>query len=654
MLRPSSRVRSLSGRAERLAVGLLVGLLVGGAAMLARLSGVLDGATALTGAALVAVAIPTSSVLSRRVLIAGSLFLGWAPLLWWVNLPVGSVGRMGPVLAVAAGGLAGWVASGADARLRLRRLVPRVTVLDAAPLAFAAATAWATWPLLSASSGDRMLNLLMKSGWDHAPHFAMVHVIRAEGAITPLLGPSPDGTAWVESSYPQHFHSTLVALTELASGPTVGDAATEVLRYGRGLALIQILLVAILTAGVAQLSGLRTRPALGFPLAGLVFAAFTMGPGAVSFASGYPNLVFAAATASLALLAATTCTDGFSAVRFAAICGLVVATAHAWLLLAPLAVGSACLALPSVMTRFRAPGWRQWVSVGVVLIVAAIATLAVLPILSGSGAIGAITGGGAATYSMSVFLLSSLGALAVALSSATSLRDIRASVLIAVPASALALVGGLGFYQLVKTGALAYYFGKLAVGASLVCIVALIVAVAVRTGTTEPRRHRRIVTALVAAAGTAGLMQIFGYVGPQLATPFPGTSALLKYRNAARALMAAGPSAESQRLLGAAAVAQRQPFGETSYVAALPGDPIPLLADQWAHALSLTWTRRTTEAARELNFGVAFSGPNQIADVVTRLVGHDRFRIIVMAPELLPVVRPLLPAAIRTHVVSWR
>ena len=69
----------------------LAGVVVAGAVVALRLAGVLDGAIGLVAAAVIALALPLSRSLSRRILLSGSILIGWLPLLWWLRLPLGGL-----------------------------------------------------------------------------------------------------------------------------------------------------------------------------------------------------------------------------------------------------------------------------------------------------------------------------------------------------------------------------------------------------------------------------------------------------------------------------------------------------------------------------------------------------------------------------------
>ncbi len=250
------------------------------------------------------------------------------------------------VLAVAAGALAGWPFLGEGPARRARYLLPRLSTVDALPpLAFALGI-WQTWPLVHAASGDRSLNLLMKSHWDHVTHYDMVEMIRQHGRVVPALDAAPDGSPWVGASYPEHFHTFVVGLMELISGPEPGNPSAEMLAYGRGLGLVIALLAALLVAGVVSLPALRQRPLVTWPIAALVAAAFVVGPGSVAISNSWPNFVFAAGTAGLATLVAAATFGRARLLSVLLLGGLVVATAHSWLPMAPLAGVAACVPVP--------------------------------------------------------------------------------------------------------------------------------------------------------------------------------------------------------------------------------------------------------------------------------------------------------------------
>ena len=641
---------------------LLAALAIAAAVFALRRVGALDGIPAVAFAVLLACSLPWSAHLSRRTLLAGAVFLGWMPLLWWVRLPV-DVDRVGLTLAIASGALAGWVLWGPDVRAQARRLIPRVGPADAMPVVAAAVAVWTTWPLLAASGGDRTLNLLMMlTSWDHVAHAAMVMLIRTKGAIGPMLGPAPDGSKWIETAYPQHFHATVAALTELYSGKVVGDAATQVLMYGRSLALVQVLTAGLLAAGVAQLPSLRRRAVVAWPLAAVVVAAFLFGLGSWALAAGFPNFVLACATVGLAALLAVPMTRELVPLRVFALGGLIVATVHGWAPLALLAIVAGSVAFVP-FSRARWPRSRT-ISLATVaaLAVTVAASAAAVPTLASVGGLGALTlAGGNPAVSMSMLLLASGMAIATALAVYVRRQHSESAakgiMLAAIPGTGLLLSGLLAAYQLVKAGEFSYYFYKLAAGVTLISIVALVASVAIHIGPPPPRRSRArwSVATIAAIVATLAALQLFGFAGPaRLVSVLPGLDLApgVQYRADAMVLTR-GSAAAAQRLLRAAAIAQTRPFASTVYVAAMPGDPYPLLADFWQRALSLTWSNGSNAVNPTLAGISAYDGVNQAAEVSQKLLEEAPHRAVVVAPEIADKIRRRLPVELRSRVITW-
>jgi hypothetical protein len=621
--------------------------------VLVRESGWMHATLGIGLAALLVAAVPTARLLSRRLLLNGSIALGWTPLLWWLPAPA-SVQRSDLVLAVGFGGLALWLLV-RDSRSRLRSLLPRCGPSDAALPVIAAIVAWATWPLLTTASGDRTLNLLIKSGWDHAPHFAMFETIRREGLVSSFLPVSPDGSPWVGASYPQHFHALLVEITELAHG-SVGSVSQEVLFYGQALALLTVTAAVLLAAGVLQLPSTGRRPWLSVPLAAFLVATFVMGPGAIAFTTGWPNFVLAATAVALsALLAASV--SRYSTATVAALCGLVILTVHTWVPLAALTCVCACTALAVRSGAYplpRTPG--AWARMVLVLLTAGGACLSVVVILRASGAGDAVAAGGAAEFSISQVVLALGVALAFGMAPfitrVTSPREIYRWAPLAAPVTAVAMLLAFAAYQLATSGELTYYFGKLATGCGLAGFAFALVAMDRTLDHGRVRPARGVVSAAVAVVAAAAAFQTWGYVGPQPSTPLAGPAPLLGYR-ATSLILTSGPSGESNRLLAAARRSEKLPLGTSTYVAGVVGDPIPALADQWKRALATDWTSASDETLEIMRTaGTAFTSPEQVTDVVTRLLREDPQRVVIIERALLLQIREKLAPGLRERVLA--
>jgi hypothetical protein len=169
------------------AVGVVAALVV----VVARSSGNLEGSAALVVLAVLALAVPTSRQLSRRVLLAGCLLIGWLPLAWWHAWPSAAApGRGTVLLATLAGGLAVGVAGARDWRNRALSLVPSFRLVHALPFVAGAGSAMVLSPWLSATSPASALSMLA-AGWDHSAHFAMTEMNRQHGVVKSALGSAP-------------------------------------------------------------------------------------------------------------------------------------------------------------------------------------------------------------------------------------------------------------------------------------------------------------------------------------------------------------------------------------------------------------------------------------------------------------------------------
>jgi len=581
-------------------------------------------------------------------------------------MPVPQVDRVGITLALISGGIVCWVLWGSDVGARAKRLVPQVAIVDAMPVAAAGFAAWLTWPILVARNGVGMLNLLMKSLWDHSSHFAMALQIRTHGAIVPMLGSAPDGTDWQWALYPQHYHAANAALTELYSGPAVGDAASEVLLYGRSVALIHILIAVLLAAGVAQLPSLRRRPFFAWPMAAMVVGAFVLGTGSRALSYGQPNFIVACAASGLAVMLAAQISGALRPLHIFALGGLVVATVHSWTLLGPVAaVGAAAAFLP--LGRVRYPQTRgAWAKMTIAAVVVVAASLAVIPVLRTAGGLGFLNIAyhwpfDAYLEKTSLVLLTGCTAVAFALTAYVRNQSRESATkglaLTATAAAAALTLLAVAAYYLATAGALGHYFNKLEDGIPLVALVILAASVGLHIGTSPPARGRgrTVVAIIVTIVAVVGALQIQGIEG-------------WRYHNKAERL-APQPTAEAQRLLDAAALAETRPFGSTFYIAAMPDDlggevkenqgghtQVMASAERWFCALSVSYTsfeEHVYSHLHELGSGTEALSLDDAAAVTLSLLTEDPERTAIVAPQVVNALRDLLPEEFRSRVITW-
>ena len=606
---PSPSARVSAGTSTRLARGRAVatGVGVAGAVLALRAVGALEGATALVVAAVVVLAVPTSRHLSRRILLAGSLTLGWVPVLWWAPVPTAGLGRVTFLLAGGAGAVAAWVARANDPGARARRLVPSVTAVDALPALAAGAAAVLLRGWWSFRSADVALAYLAR-GWDNSAHFDMVEMIRQHGTTIDTLA-SPVGTTWKFADYPQAFHVAVAALMELMGRAAPGDVATELVSYTRAVGLLAVVGVAVVVAGLCALPTLRRRPVLAAPLAVLVATGYVLGPGSIALHDGFPNFFFACVLVGAGVLLAAPMRTHVSTVHLAALGGTLVAVAHSWVLLGTLLAPVAVMAVLVVWRQRRRLSRRTWILDLVVVALTVVATARAAAILVGLHATDVLTTqGGIPVPRLAVVFVPPVVACAGWLAVSAWRRPPRptratARWLALVPAAGLVTLGALAAVQLHTAGTLSYYFWKYGLAVELLSVVPLAAAAPLLLRPSRPATRPR--SAAIAASAVACLVasQAFGLFGPGFSRApvwhvAPGAERYVQIARQSPATVAA-----SRTLLEIAAHPDAVPSTTLVAIATGPAAIDPISAQQWLLALTGRWTSATNAEATLLARG---------------------------------------------------
>ena len=591
---------------------------------------------------------PISRSYSRRLLLGGTLLLGWLPVLWWIPLPV-PFDRVGIAVAVTAGVIASLAARQWRAGATI---LPRPRLTDAIPVAAAVMTTWLYLPFLSFRSELGALNLLIKSGWDHVAHLYMVKLIAENGSVLATLGSAPDGSLWPGATYPKHFHVLVDAMIDLVGSPSGAVTASS---YTTGVALVMLVTMVTIAAGVAQLPWLHNRTWLAAPLAILALSGYLFGPGVQAFAAGYPNFIFGCAAASLCIFIVAGMSRASTPLYAFALAGLLAATAHSWLLLLPLAGASAVAILFPFRIRWR--GSRRQVVLTVLAVACALIGVLSAVVIAGPDLRSSTVLIGQAQAFPDIPLIASfvICAVVAAIELWRRPRPVssggRTVALAAVPAVGFLVLAAIGIQQLVQSGEVLYYFTKLATGTLLVVTTAAVVMIASTTRRLpRPRTVRGAVGLLaVGAIAAAFALQTYGYVGPrQWSAGFPASSGT-DYRAAAQGVSAVESSEEAANILHAAAIAAERPFGATLYYATKPNDPIPHLATQWHQVLAGRWSVKT-------------EGINALVDQVDRedtpgdikRILHANSEIdVIVPPDVKIEVDKVLPSSLSRRVLSW-
>ncbi|MFC6354797.1 hypothetical protein [Luethyella okanaganae] len=642
-------------------VGLISGLLVATAVLGLRSAGLLAGVGVLAFTALLIVLFPVSSSLSRRILYNGAIVLGWIPVLWWFDLGEFS-DRMSWVLALSAGGLVAWLFGRPDTVGRAKRLLPRLRWSDLIPVGTGAWGLWLFSPLLLSPSDGRTLTLLMKSGWDHVAHFFMTQRLEQGGSLWGTTGSSPDGSLWVGAAYPKHFHILVDMFHDLIGLP-VTDGVLTIRDYGRGTSLTLVIAIVVLSSGLAQLPSLVRRPLVAVPLVALPVSAYLVGPGAVGLAVGFPNFVLACTTVGIAACIAVGMVRIAAPVQMFAAVGMLVAAAHSWLLMLPLA-GAVVLVvlLPFARARWRGTPVRWGLTLFAVVCGIAGMALAVYIALQSLNE-ETLTTGETESFpaGMALGVLLSTAAIAlvvIAKGRPTRARGtlVRTTALAVMPTVALCMVFLLGYRQLWLTGELSYYVSKFISGALLAGIPIGIVVVSALIGErTIIRRGWRRATAVVASAlFTIAALQPFGYVGPTFGGVIQEQASGMKYRSDA-VILTGGDSSEATRLLRAAETAAGLPFGTTVYFAPLPGDPTMHLANQWHLSLAGIWSVNADAPSKLLSSAkiADLIAADDVAGAVRIVLQADPRVTVIVAPQLMTELESRMSLSELERVVTW-
>lgn len=618
-------------RPRRPLVAAAAGLAVAAAVAALRTTGVLEGHLALLVAFLLVLAVPSSRLGVRRLLLAAGCAAGVLPALWWWDLPLGGAGRVGLLLALLAGGLTTvllWQGPRA-VRTRARLLVPAWRPVDLAVAATAALAALACRGLLAVRTGAESLAALLPA-WDSSAHVDMVLMLRRSGAVIPSLPAPAVGEAWKFADYPQGHHAVVATLVELLGSATPGANAAELVLLVRAQGFVLAAVAVVLVAGLCALPTAPRRPGVVALGSAAVAGVVLLGPGATAFTSGFPNFVLGCAMAAAAVLLAVTVPRVLAPAPLIALGGLVVGVAQCWVPL--LALVLPAVALAAVPRRWGA--WRtSWhggrrargLGVVVALLTAAGLGVALATLRRLRAADVLLVPGGIDVPPAGLMLALVLAAVAVPLTA----RGRRTPWLALVPAAGLLAAAGVAALQLRGTGELSYYFWKLLLGTTLVAVVVLAAAAVLRPGPArsgEPGRTARWRGAAAVVVGCFALLQVHGLTG----------------RSTGELRTTPAQVQQAADLLHAADVATATGRTDVVYVRGA-GDLHPVNTQQWLLALTGTWTSAADARASAL---VVAGIPRDVAGLALA----EGATLVVDAADLPGLGLTDAPA---DRVVSW-
>lgn len=630
-------------RLPRVARAVLAGLIAAAAVAVGRRSGLLDGVAGLVLAVVLLGALPVSRELSRRIVLVGVIVLGWVPVLWWLHLPVGDWGRVTIGLSALAAGLASWVVAGASPAARLRRLVPRAGVTDLLPFGAAGVMAVivARWSFGTTSVGALAT---LSRGWDNSAHFFMTSTIRRTGAVLARLGDAPGGEEWAYRNYPQGFHTVSATIIELLHGPDLGTPESELVGYLNSLAIVSVVAVLVVVAGLTALPRLRTRFWTALPLAVFLAAVVVLGPGGSAMPDGFPNFVIALALTAVAPMLVVMLVRLHSPTVLLALGGVAVGIAHTWVLLLVLLVPVVvAMSLPWRRTRWHGTR-RQWLVTGTIAAAtlggvgyagSLVASESVDDVLSAVGGIQAPPGAQVAFFAGAAVAASIMAWSVLRVRRVRPPAALRVAVMGAAPLLGGAAAIAIAVVQIDATGGLtatssvghvSYYFFKFEIGLVVLSAAVLVTAVAVAAPYVASARTSRS-AALGAVCLSLATTQVFGLTVPHLVDAGIGSPAPALPRQQDWAAASNTQPAEVLALL-AAARAYDPALGRAMYVTPMAESGlVGISAAQWYYALTGTWTAEGNAAT------LALLDEDTIADAALAVLGAEPGTNVVVRPE---------------------
>jgi hypothetical protein len=633
--------------------------------LLGRVSGLLLGYRGAVFALALLIAIPTSTLLSRRLLVLMPIILGWIPLTYWRPGFNGGLGRVTIGLTICAAALALWAASGEDPLARLKRLVPRVRWVDLMLVAAGLAACVQSGPWWRARSGPQALSVLLPGG-DNSSHYFMTEAARVTGGFADALGTDALGDPYQSVQYPSAFHTVVASVMELLAGPSVARPGIEVTHYVHALALVAALCVVGVTAAILSLPRLRQAPAVAVPLATLVIVSFTGGTGGLLLYEGFPNFFGAVAVLSILPVLVLLWSRVPAFVSVLAVSGAITAIANSWIFL--LVVGGPAVLVglvPFSRARWRAAPW-EWVAL-------AITITATLACVGRSGLVVArsslsLTGmlntrGGMILPSLPLLVVVAVAAVAVGLwprAASTGEAAARTGGAVARAWRSpwtdgfnrrrgwawLPVLCGIGVTAVVgknqlSTGIpLTYYFWKIGIAVLLLSVTTIASGLALLT--TPPGSLSRVTTARRLAGSVMATLAITQFYGISIPMPSglvqPGAVApgVAATNHSWSALRDRGRNATASRIIAAA---ESDPAPLTTRPLFMDGTtrPVnPLQQTQWFLALTLRWTQTINIAAGPL---IQAKDPASAVHIARDIMNRDPRIVLLTPPASVRVVR---------------
>jgi hypothetical protein len=116
---------------------------------------------------------------------------------------------------------------------------------------------------------------------------------------------------------------------------------------------------------------------------------------------------------------------------------------------------------------------------------------------------------------------------------------------------------------------------------------------------------------------------------------------------------AVNPTPSTSRILAAATLMRTRPCLRPIYFAAMPGDPFPEQANQWAMSLSGTWTQNSAGINNYLYKHHPGNPGVTNAKTITSLLTDHPERCVIVAPQIKQVLPTSLTGRFGARILTW-
>lgn len=602
------------------------------------------------------VGLPTSSRLSGRIGLNGVLLLGLLPILWW-GTPAFSLSRMTSASSVASGIICAVVVYFSLERVSQRKaLLPTISLQDTLLGASALFMLWLYLPYFTGASA--VASLLQSLRGDIVAHFTMVVKTVETGVSGAGWGNAADGSAFVYVNYPQHFHTLAAYLGQSFTGNHEGLIEANASVFLAGTALVSMMSVIILSS-LAVYFFTKTP---GIFLPGLVVIAITAslstGFGASNLQAGFPNFVLAAVGVLYVFFIAVN-SQKITPLKLITASSGVLLVISSWFLLSPLALVLLVFVAIRLFNNHAVEMRRRIlaISAGAVIVCVGYAWSLSLIFAASSGIGGPVNvlnvpGGTLSIPPRLVFALCiANGLFGVVLALLVKFKSTPALIvpswgIILLSVFSTALLGGLILLQRIQGDTATYYQEKLANGIFLILTIVLVFActVALKSSSVRFELMKPIVRWPLTVVCWFALFVALT-ANPNLMNGFQLSAALSEQTQSM--------TASTKRLLLASEQLEAGPCTSPVYLALVSGDPSPDIANQWAHAMSGTWTESSGPINTFLANHSLTMDYNNPGILVQEFLADFPDTCVIVSPEILESIRASNPPENSGRIHTW-